>query len=64
MLSDLKILVLHGPNLNLLGQREPEVYGKLTLDDVNRLLMTEANNLEVEVSCFQSNYEGELVEER
>jgi 3-dehydroquinate dehydratase-2 len=58
-----KILVLHGPNLNLLGQREPEIYGKLTLDDINQQLISEANNLAVQVSCFQSNYEGKLVEE-
>jgi len=58
----LEILVLHGPNLNLLGQREPEIYGTLTLDDINRLLDSEARSLNVKVSTFQSNHEGALVD--
>ena len=58
----LKILVLHGPNLNLLGQREPEIYGKLTLDAINQLLKQEADSLQAQVSCFQSNHEGGLVD--
>jgi 3-dehydroquinate dehydratase-2 len=58
----LKILVLHGPNLNLLGQREPEVYGRLTLETINQLISTEANHFGIQVNCFQSNYEGGLVE--
>jgi len=57
-----KILVLHGPNLNLLGLREPEIYGNLTLADVNNLLSQEATNLGVEISCLQSNHEGDLVD--
>ncbi|NJK47493.1 type II 3-dehydroquinate dehydratase [Candidatus Gracilibacteria bacterium] len=61
-LSSLSVLVLHGPNLNLLGLREPQVYGNLTLDDINRLLEAEAKALEVKVSCFQSNHEGVLVD--
>ncbi len=61
-MSKLKILVLHGPNLNLLGQREPEVYGKLTLGDINQLIVAESNDLGVQVSCLQSNHEGNLVE--
>ena len=56
-----KILVLHGPNLNLLGTREPEIYGHETLEDVNALIQTKAKDLGVTVECKQSNNEGELV---
>ncbi|WP_416670261.1 type II 3-dehydroquinate dehydratase [Egbenema bharatensis] len=58
----LSILVLHGPNLNLLGQREPGVYGTTTLDDINRSLEAEAQSLQVQLSCLQSNHEGALVD--
>ncbi len=58
----LNILVLHGPNLNLLGQREPGVYGNATLEDINRLLETEAKALQVKVFPLQSNHEGVLVD--
>ena len=58
----LKILVLHGPNLNLLGQREPNIYGTVTLDAVNQLLKQEAINWQSDVFCFQSNHEGELID--
>ena len=54
--------MLHGPNLNLLGQREPEIYGSLTLEDINRLLASEARSLNVKLSTFQSNHEGALVD--
>lgn len=57
----MKILVVHGPNLNLLGSREPEVYGVSTLDEINAMLLGEAENLGVELKTFQSNAEGELV---
>lgn len=56
-----KILLLHGPNLNLLGRREPEVYGHETLDDVVRLAKKLGEDLGVEVESFQSNSEGDLV---
>lgn len=55
-------MVLHGPNLNLLGQREPGVYGSATLEDINRLLETEAQALQVKLSALQSNHEGVLVD--
>jgi 3-dehydroquinate dehydratase-2 len=58
----LKILVIHGPNLNLLGTREPEVYGKTTLGDIDSALDRTASALGVEVSSFQSNSEGALID--
>ena len=62
--SKKNILVLHGPNLNLLGKRarEVELYGSLTLEELNNLLYKEAEKLGVELSCHQSNSEGELID--
>jgi 3-dehydroquinate dehydratase II len=57
-----KILVLHGPNLNLLGQREPEVYGRLTLKEIDQKLADLGAALGVEVECRQSNHEGQLID--
>ena len=58
----MKILVLNGPNLNLLGAREPQHYGVQTLADIEKMLTDEANARGVEVGFFQSNIEGELVD--
>ena len=56
------ILVVHGPNLNLLGTREPEIYGAQTLADINAHLQAIASELGVKLTAFQSNHEGEIVE--
>ena len=57
-----KILIINGPNLNLLGTREPEIYGKTTLKDIETELKNKAEKLNVEIECFQSNHEGEIVD--
>ncbi len=59
----MKILVLHGPNLNLLGKREPELYGYLTLEEINNAIKLLAAELMIEVDIVQSNSEGDLIEE-
>ena len=58
----MQLLALHGPNLNLLGTREPGVYGSKTLDQVNAELESRAQALGAAISCFQSNHEGALVD--
>jgi 3-dehydroquinate dehydratase-2 len=57
-----KVLIINGPNLNLLGTREPEIYGKTTLKDIETELKNKAEKLNVEIECFQSNHEGEIVD--
>lgn len=58
----MKVLVINGPNLNLLGNREPNIYGKLTLKEINQKIKNLAEKLKVEVEFFQSNHEGEIIE--
>jgi 3-dehydroquinate dehydratase-2 len=60
--SNLSILVLHGPNLNLLGHREPGIYGRETLDSISQSLQDAAVQLGVQLESFQSNHEGALVD--
>ena len=57
-----KVLVIHGPNLNMLGKREPEVYGTMTLEDLNAAILDRAKTLEMEVEIRQTNYEGQIID--
>jgi 3-dehydroquinate dehydratase-2 len=57
-----RIVVVNGPNLNLLGKREPEIYGTKSLADLNRLVKRKAHELQVAVALFQSNHEGEIID--
>ena len=57
-----KVLVLHGPNINLTGIREPDTYGRVTFEDINREIMQYAQKLGLECEIFQSNHEGALID--
>jgi 3-dehydroquinate dehydratase-2 len=57
-----KILVIHGPNLHLLGQREPDIYGKTTLEDINKKLSLQAKKIGITISTYQSNQEGQIID--
>lgn len=56
------ILVIHGPNLNKLGIREPEIYGSRKLEDINDEIRKSAEKIEIETECFQTNHEGEIID--
>src|SRR3990172_8230214 len=58
----MKILVLNGPNLNLLGKREPELYGNVTLEEIHRSLIAQGQAMALEVECYKTNAEHELIE--
>ncbi len=58
----MRVLVINGPNLNMLGIREPAVYGRRTFSDLEEYIRSEANKLNIEVSLYQSNHEGDLVD--
>lgn len=57
-----KILVIHGPNLNLLGEREPGIYGEVSFENLNKMIMAKADELGAECEIFQSNHEGEIID--
>jgi 3-dehydroquinate dehydratase-2 len=58
----MKILIIHGPNLNLLGTRETEIYGKLTLKEINEKIQKFGKEKGIEISIFQTNYEGKIID--
>lgn len=58
----MKVLVINGPNLNFLGKREPEIYGKETLEDINKELLEMSKKLDIDIDFFQSNCEGKIID--
>ena len=58
----LKFVIIHGPNLNLLGEREPEIYGKATISNINDAINELASNLNIQTKIFQSNHEGSIID--
>jgi 3-dehydroquinate dehydratase-2 len=61
-MKSLKILIIHGPNLNMLGLRQPEIYGRITLEEINNNIRDFAKKNNIEVKIYQSNIEGEIVD--
>lgn len=61
-MNDMQVIVLHGPNLSLFGRREPHIYGTTTLAEIDQKLKALAGSLEVEIECYQSNHEGDLID--
>ena len=59
----MKIIIINGPNLNLLGEREPEIYGRLTLEQLNKKIVEYTQGKKVELTFFQSNHEGEIIDQ-
>ena len=57
-----RVSIIHGPNLNLLGKREPEHYGNMTLEEINSMLINRAKELNIEIDIFQSNSESEIID--
>jgi 3-dehydroquinate dehydratase-2 len=57
-----KVLIIHGPNLNMLGMREPDIYGNQTLEEIDAALTAHADRLELHIETFQSNHEGDIVD--
>lgn len=57
-----RILVIHGPNINLLGEREPGIYGKISFENLNKMIIGTAEELGIECEIFQSNHEGEIID--
>lgn len=57
-----KVLIIHGPNLNLLGKRETDIYGKETLDEINKKIKDLGDKLKLDISIYQSNSEGEIID--
>lgn len=58
----MNILIIHGPNLNILGRRDKGLYGELSLNEINALIKNKANDLDVQLDIIQSNFEGEIVD--
>ena len=58
----MRVLLIHGPNLNRLGRRNPDIYGTITLKEIERIVTERAAPVDIEIRCFQSNHEGELID--
>ena len=58
----MKVLIINGPNINLIGKREPEIYGNITYEKLTEILMKKASDLRLELEIFQSNHEGDIID--